>query len=310
MTEVEIINSLPREIISRIAGTGRPDANGMVGKNRNGWLHVSFQRGAMLYLSVASSYADEKRTKDAWRAIDAAFRKQTPEGNFLSGEFKGKKPSLGDDLSGTSFWLGELCHTILIVRESKLEPLFEDRINELLPKIQKTADWLARNKDTLLAYDCHAPNRLFFDAQAFGFSGILLNNDDLKQLGKEFADAGLRLQRNDGVFLEKGGHDSSYQAVALLKLQYYAIRFPCGSFEDAINRGTEWEMGRIKPNGEVDVSGNTRTGLGQEKFMGRAKDVNYSEVILSLLYYSARTGNKKASETAENIYQYVLTQVD
>ena len=39
------------------------------------------------------------------------------------------------------------------------------------------------------------------------------------------------------------------------------------------------------------MAGNTRTGLGQEQWMGHEKGVNLSEITLCLLYDYARTGN-------------------
>jgi hypothetical protein len=48
----------------------------------------------------------------------------------------------------------------------------------------------------------------------------LLGDDQLIALSREFLLRGMKLYRDeDGVFLEHGGGDSSYQAVCLLRLQ-------------------------------------------------------------------------------------------
>ena len=127
---------------------------------------------------------------------------------------------------------------------------------------------------------------------------------ELKQLGRRFVDLAMTHYRpSDGVFLEKGGPDSSYQAVAALKLQVWVLHFPDEKLEAAIDRAVRWEMGRVGPDGQVDVTGNTRTGLGQEQWMGHEKGVNLSEITLCLLYYYARTGDQQSLAAARRIVE-------
>jgi hypothetical protein len=65
-----------------------------------------------------------------------------------------------------------------------------------------------------------------------------------------------------------------------------------------------WEIGRVGSDGEVDVAGNTRTGLNQEMWQGNYKDVNLSEVTFCLLYDYARTGNEESLRAAKRIVEY------
>ena len=71
----------------------------------------------------------------------------------------------------------------------------------------------------------------------------------------------------------------------------------------AIDRAVRWELGRVGPDGRIDATGNTRTGLGQERWMGHEKGVNQSEITLCLLYYYVRTGQLQSLETARRIVQ-------
>ena len=64
-----------------------------------------------------------------------------------------------------------------------------------------------------------------------------------------------------------------------------------------------WELRRIGADGRIDVTGNTRTGLGQERWMGHEKDVNQSEVTFCLLYHYARTGNRPSLAAARRIVE-------
>jgi hypothetical protein len=303
-SEIEILKMMPEGALRRIAGTGRPDSAGLVGHNREGWLHVGLQRGAMVYLALNAVRGDSARVEEAWRAIEASFERQLPDGGFETGTRDGKSPSRVDDLSGVSFWLAKLCHALLVLRDSDIGPDYDQRIEELLPGIRLAADWLERGRAELAEYDSEAANRLFFDAAAFGFSGLLLEDPELQSVGREFAEMGLATQRADGVFREHGGHDSSYQAVALLMLQLYALRFPSDDLWAAARSAAHWEIGRVKETGEVNVSGNTRTGLGQEAFLGTAKQVDYIHVVLALFYYAAYANDREAYAAASRAYKY------
>lgn len=304
-TQAELLAAMPREIIDTLAGSGRPDKNGLVGTNRReGWIHAALQRGAMLMLSVGAARGDKAVAEDAWRAIDAVFSRQKPEGNFESGSFQGRTQSRGDDLSGTSFWLSELCEALLVVRESPLADQFKERIDALLPKIRSAAHWLAAGEAELARGDSKAPNRLFFDAKAFGFAALLTDDDSLMPAGERFFEAGLKMQREDGAFDERGGGDTSYQAVNLLKLQVLALRFPQKRLSEVVSRGMKWELARILPTGEVSTAENTRVRPGGESFLGHEKAVNYGEVVLALLYYSASTGDKQAADAAARSFKF------
>jgi len=205
-----------------------------------------------------------------------------------------------------AFWLAELDQAVLVLRESKMAPNYRDRIDRLRPRIKKAVGWLAepRYQKQLERDDAEAPNRLLFDALAYGLSGVLDRDDQLKQIGRRFVELAMtKYRESDGVFLEKGGHDSSYQAVAALNLQIWTIYFPDKKLDTAVRRAIHWECGRVGPDGRIDLSGNTRTGLGQEQWQGREKGVNLSEITLCLLYDYARTGDKDSLAAARRIVQ-------
>lgn len=290
-SHADLIKGMPPALLDR-AGGAMPDEHGMVGNNRDGFKASAFQRGATLKLAVAAARGDRERAEQCWKAVDAAFALQAPEGHF------------GDPPSSVAFWLCELCRSLLVVEQSPLAGAFKDRTHALRPKVAKAAKWLAGKRDVLVREDRHAPNRLFFDAEAFCFAGLLTKDEGLQKLGREFLAEGMKLYREeDGVFLEHGGGDSSYQAVCLLRLQEILLYFPDEAVARAVDQGVKWELGRIGPEGTITTEGNTRVRPGGEKFMGKEKAVNVGEVTLALLYYHARTGNADALAAAERIHR-------
>ncbi len=297
--QLAVLRKMPAELL-RYTGGARPDADGMVGYNRGGFRSPEFQGGAMHYLVRGAIRGDQRAVEEGWRAIDATFQQQTDGGNF------GRPGEPHGGPSAVAFWLADLDQAILVLRESELGPEYKERIGRLTPKIQRAARWLAqpRYQERLKREDGEAPNRLLFDALAYGLSGVLAGDDELKQLGRRFVDLAMaQFRPSDGVFLEKGGHDSSYQAVSALNLQVWLLYFPDKKLAAAAAAAVRWELGRVRPDGRIDAAGNTRTGLGQEQWMGHSKGMNLSAITLCLLYDFARTGNGQSLEAARRIVQ-------
>ena len=297
--ELALLKKMPADLL-RYTGGAWPDADGMVSYNRDGFRSPEFQRGAMHHLIRAVVRGDRRAVERTWQAIDATFERQTEQGHFS----RDGAPHGGP--SAVAFWLADAGQALLILRESPLGPDYDHRIREVTPRIRRAARWLAqpRYQEYLASEDVDAPNRLLFDALAYGLSGSLTGDDELEQIGRHFVDLAMaRYRACDGVFLENGGPDSSYQAVAVLKLQVWAVHFPDNNLSAAIDRAVAWEVGRVEADGRVDTTGNTRTGLGQELWMGHAKDVNLSEVTLCLLYHYTRTGNEQSLAAARRIVE-------
>jgi hypothetical protein len=297
--QLAVLQKMPQDLL-QFSGGARPDAEGMVSYNRGGFKSPEFQRGAMHYLVLAIARDDSQAVENAWRAVDATFRFQNETGSFSR---KGE-PHGGP--SAMAMWLAELDQAVLVLRESRFGSQFKDRIESVIPKIRAAAKWLAQPKyrQRLEQEDAKTPNRLLFDALAFGLSGILTDDAELKEVGCHFVDLAMtQFRDSDGVFLEKGGPDSSYQAVAALKLQVWLIYFPDAKLDAAADRAVAWERQRVQPDGLVDIAGNTRTGLGQEQWMGHEKGINLSEITLCLLYHGARSGEEDSFAAARRIVE-------
>lgn len=291
MKHAVLFQKMPEALLER-AGGAYPDKNGLVGHNRGGFKASAFQRGATLKLAIAAARGDAQRAADCWRAVEVTFGHQQEAGHF------------GDPASSVAFWLCELCRSLLVVQQSPLAEVYRDRTFVLLPKIRKAVNWLAGRREVLFKEDGHTPNRLFFDAEAFGLTGILLDDEKLIGISREFLARGMKLYRDDdGVFLERGGGDSSYQAVCLLRLQEMVLYFPDPRIENAIRKGVKWELGRIRLDGTISTEGNTRVRPGGEKFMGHEKQVNVGEITLALLYFHARTGDPEVLAAIKRIHK-------
>jgi hypothetical protein len=83
--------------------------------------------------------------------------------------------------------------------------------------------------------------------------------------------------------------------------QVLVLYQPDPELDAALVKAMAWERTRIQSAGEVEVAGNTRTGLGQEHMMGKPKTVNYREVTLALCYYGMTHEDSGALALAEKV---------
>jgi hypothetical protein len=304
-SEYELLRQWPAGALSSLVAGGEPDAQGLVGLQRlkGVWYEAGMQRGGCWYLIGAVVAGDDLRAEAAWKSIEAAFARQLDDGGFLSNPNPSRdhKQSFDERVETAFFYLQELAHAILIVRASPMEARFHDRIAALEPRINRACAFVQSGYDGIIRRSSKAANRIFIAAKAFGLCGKVLGSKQYLATSQRLVDVALGLRDVDGVFIENGGRDSSYNAVSLLMAQVLAFHLPDPKLQAALDRAMAWQRTRILPTGEVLVTGNTRTGLGQEtSFGGGTKKVNYKEVALALYYFSA-TRDKPMVALAEKV---------
>src|SRR5690606_38054316 len=142
-------------------------------------------------------------------------------------------------------------------------------------------------------------------AKAFGLGGLMLGDEQLVQRSRELMAFAIGLRDEDGVFLESGGRDSSYNIVSVLFGQVLTLHVPMPEAEAAFADAVKWQISQILPSGEVDVRGNTRTGVGKEvSYGGAPKNVNYPEVIQALTLWGIVHDDPAALEAADRVFAY------
>ncbi|MFH0793433.1 MAG: hypothetical protein V2A74_05310 [bacterium] len=282
------------------------DETGAASRNIGGFKELSAQRVAPKMIARGIADNDAALVERGVRGIEYGFEQQNPDGSFRNG--LGVAIDDPDALEANTFFLQGVGHGYLLVSQSQFKDQFLPRLDALKPKIAKALDWLSPRKETLRQKAMDAPNRLVFDGLAFKLNGIVLSNAAFQETGDWFVGEYLKSQRPDGVFVEHEGHDSSYQAAGMLKLQVYGIYCDDPALKSRINaaihKGIAWEKTRINDSGEVSVEGNTRTGKRREKFAGEYKVVSYPEVVECFLYYAKMNGDRQSDVLARRIVDY------
>lgn len=303
-SEYELLRKLPLELRARLSG-GRPDAQGLIGfhQQQGRWIEAGMQRGGCWMLIGAVVNEDKAWAEDAWRSIETTFAHQVADGGFESNQKPGvtHAPTLPERVETAFFYLQELGHAIVVVQASPMEPQFHERIEALKPRLRRAGSFIQAGYDGIILKAGHTANRMFIAAKAFGLCGLILGDEQLKTSSRKLVQAALARRDAEGVFVENGGRDSSYNAVSLLMAQVLALHVPDPEIDRAMVQTMAWQKTRILPTGEVEVQGNTRTGVGKEVFMGKPKNVNYHEVVLAFAYYGMIHDDTEALATAQRI---------
>lgn len=288
-------------------------ASGAVGRNIKQYMHIAEQRSGLWFIRYGVMTGQRELIEQGVKAFEYGFMQQTQQGNFANGlGYSAKKV-----ISADAFFLKAFGEAYWLISQSQYDADYAQRLEVLKPHLKKALSWLDANQAELLRQDKKAPNRLAFDGLAFYLNGLILGDERFKKVGKQFLEKTLAAQRSDGVFVEHGGYDSSYQAVNILNLTlaYLHLAGHIGSDQEderalkhaikkAVDSGIQWQLSRVQNNGKVSAQGNARTGNRQEKVFGKYKDINYAEVALALYYWGGVTGNDQYIEVADKVVRY------
>ncbi|HUA10103.1 MAG TPA: hypothetical protein VMA98_12625 [Candidatus Acidoferrales bacterium] len=298
-TEFELLRRISPVILDRTNANAMPDAEGNMQLNQGHWTAVVFQRVAMPLFWVGAVENDQQKVDAAWRAVDAAFAHQQPDGSFATGDGSPMPPT------DMAFWLDALGHGLIVLQESPLGATSGRRIAGVLPGIARGASWLQQpgKLAVLEKGDLLGTNRVLIDANAFASVAVLLGDARFMTISDRLRDEALARLTPQGVLPENGGFDSSYQAVSLLHASYLYLRAPNSGLFNGLTIALNRELEAIDAAGNVSTAGNTRTG-GQERVFGQVKRLDYSSVILGLLYSGLVLGRQDGVDAGTRVFRH------
>jgi hypothetical protein len=286
--------------------------NGLIGRNRQYGKMVSprLQLGAGAALRVGL-HANRKMAINGFRAIEAATKVIASDGEVVSIKPPDApavaKLSAADKASGAAFFLADACPAILALQASADAQMIADatRQEQVVAALDRGLRWLMQYSEDLESVDDRAPNRLFYDALAYHSCGVVTGNSDAQILAERFVALAISKSRRDGVFIEKGGSDTTYQAVSVrLALDLLLTGYSGADrqqLEIAWQSGVNWLGDRIMADGRIDSTGNTRTCAGGESFLGTEKKVWPPGVYGALIYAAEITSNNELKAAAARL---------
>jgi hypothetical protein len=186
---------------------------------------------------------------------------------------------------------------------------FAPRLDVIQRALARTAHWMTRPDVEAAGQARNHPftHRRFLVGTALGEVAVVLEDDRLRQKSASYIRDGLALQQPDGVYLEKGGYDSNYQAVGLsFALRYYRLVADPqlqAQMKPHLDHGIQWLVSRVDPSGDISSAGNTRSGGEEKNRDGTPKGVNYTWAVRSLADWAYITGDAKDDALAHRIWE-------
>jgi hypothetical protein len=288
---------------------------GAVGLNKQGYISVGLQRHSSQQLAYGLLTKDISLLDASIKVLEYGFARQQQDGSFQTTPLS---LTTGVSAQDAAFFFYDVGHTLLLAKNSEWfqtapeTASLRSRLQNLTNPISYSLSWLTQQSSTLESKDRSGTNRLFIDANAYYLVGKALGRDDAIAQGKNFARMALQQQSSEGFFLERGGYDSSYNAVSLRHALLFYMNLDPNNLAlrqelwQGIEKGINWQLTRIAPSGEVLTDGNSRISPGGEEYAltGSEKKVDYKEVILALDYYAKLTGNAVVQDAANRVRNY------
>jgi len=258
------------------------------------------------YVAAGISFGNADEIRWGLKVLDWGFAQMTTNGDFPH----------SDNYHSAAFFIEASSRALLLLEASSWRAKFKDQIGDLKSKLQLAARWMIRpevhdkfwNPTLKKGGEWPFGHRRYLDAAALGEAGVLCHDRDLLAAAADFARQGIAFQQPDGVNPEKGGPDSHYQAYGLLfACRYYALVADDqlrAEMRPMMDKAYAWLLTRVRPDGSVDPTGNTRTGLGQEKARnGKPKGLEYRFTAIALAYRGQITRNPELQATARRVFE-------
>ncbi len=294
----------PRKVAADASPSGAcGPVNREFDRTGQGKWYIEEQRYGELAIAAGLAQHDTDAIDRGMTILEWGFRHQEADGSF----------QCPDRFHSTSFFLEAAAHSCLLLVRSPFAQKYRPKVEAFKPGIRAAARWMMRERNEIAGKKANAPytHRRYLVAAALGEAGVLCNDHPMIAASKRYIREGLDLQAREGYNPEKGGHDVSYNAVGLL----YAMRYDTIVADEAmraelrpmLERAMAWLATRVLPDGQLDPTGNTRTGLGQEKNRaGKVKNMSYGSVYRVLEYWSQISGDEAYHRLGERVAHYDL----
>lgn len=228
------------------------------------------------------------------------FEQQLPDGSF----------NCPDTFHSTSFFVESAAHACLLLKASPYAEQYASTIEWMKPRILNAAHWMTEPAVEERGKRSNAPyaHRRFLVAAALGEAGVLGNDSNLVEKSKSYIHEGIEMQDPSGYNPEKGGYDSSYDAVGLFYAERYydlvADSETKAALQKMLEKGYAWLASRILPDGTINPVGNTRTGADQEKSRtGVVKGMNYGYTYKGFYRWYLISGESNYQQLAEKVFK-------
>jgi hypothetical protein len=215
-----------------------------------------------------------------------------------------------DAFHSTSFFVEATAHACLLLSVSPFAEKYSAETDWLKPRIRAAALWMIQPSVEATGRKRNVPytHRRYLVAAALGETGVLCGDRSLIEKSKEYIEEGISLQEPSGINPEKGGYDCNYQAAGLVFAERYynlvADDQLKQKIQNMLEKGIAWLGSRVRTDGTLDTTGNTRVGSGQELSRnGVPKKISYPEVYQAFYSWSLISGDSEFEHLADKVFR-------
>ena len=292
----------PEKVSNNVSPVGAyGDVNREYERTGVGKWYIEEQRYGDLAIAAGLAGDDPAAIERGLRIFNWGLARQQPDGSFRC----------RDAFQSTSLFVEAVARACLLLEQSPVADRYRAAVAAMKPKILVSARWMVIPAVANAARPGNAPytHRRYLVAAALGEAGVLCGDPRLIAAAQPYLAEGRALQTAEGIHPEKGGFDTSYQAVGLLYgLRYYTLvarpneKAPLAA---TLAKGLAWLASRVQPDGSINPEGNTRTGGGQENNRaGRPKSLNYGATFRAFEYWALISSADSYHKLAERVAEF------
>jgi hypothetical protein len=269
-------------------------------EKRSGVWHIEEQRCGADVIIGGIAEKDSAAIARGLKILHWGFEQQQADGSF----------ACPDAFHSTSFFVEAVAHACLILEASEYAQQYLDETGWLKAHLLKAALWMIQPLVEVQGHkgDAAYNHRLYLVAAAWGETGVLCSNHALLEGAEDYVLEGISLQDPSGFNLEKGGYDSNYQAVGMVFAERYYDLVADGEIrlelKAMLEKANVWLASRLRTDGTLDTSGDTRVEKGQELSRNEAfRKFSYPQPCRAFFGWSLISGDQSYRQLAEKAYQ-------
>ncbi len=270
---------------------------------------IEYQKEGRDWITAGLTTANKDKIGYGLKILEWGWARMEKDGSF-------KHP---DNYHSASFFIEATAHSILLLETSPWHADFASQLETMKPKLHAAALWMIRpdidalnwpddNNYPRIFGDRRYAHRRFLDAAALGETAVIFNDQPLMEKSVWLIRNGIAFQFSDGVNPERGGHDTSYQALGLnYACRYYQIaasESTRSELKPTLEKGFNWLTTRIQADGRIDGTGNTRTGPAAELGRnGKPKQLDYRTTGIVFAYWAQLTCDAAWETKARKVFE-------
>lgn len=247
------------------------------------------------------------------------FSKQTADGGFNNcSNCTPPTQGTGDPFHSTSMFIEAVARCMILMRQSPNFVTYQPYFNQTVPKLIRAASWLLEPAVLSRGIQNNMPytHRRYILASTLAQIALLTDDPKLQQKfytqASAFAQDGISRQNSSGFNPEKGGYDSSYNAVGLYYACKYFVVCPDTNLQQRLtnmmSKAFAWQLTRMNANGSANLTGNTRvTPDNKTDEKGRSgydKKYDYATTVYALELGSVLLQNQTLHQEAQLVATY------